>query len=181
MNYTTKKNNQCIIALGSNQNNPLQQITNSLQQIAQHPNLNIITISSLYLTIPQSEIKQDNFINGAILLATELTPLQLLTCLQNIEANLNYSKKTNWGPRNIDLDIIYYLDHRKLITKNLIIPHPRFLSRDFVLQPMLELLPNFTLATGQSIQQALTNCQSQYIIKKLSHPTLIDTKNYSYK
>lgn len=83
--------------------------------------------------------RQGKFLNAVLKIKTNLTPLALLKHLKNIEEELGRKKTVRWGPRIIDLDILFYGD--KIIdTKALKIPHPRMLERAFVLRPLLELI-----------------------------------------
>jgi 2-amino-4-hydroxy-6-hydroxymethyldihydropteridine diphosphokinase len=92
---------------------------------------------------------QPVFWNGAVLVETDCEPLELLNSIKNIEAELgrNLHSAPRNGPRPIDLDILYYQDRDVVMSvkmENLTIPHPRIAERDFVLQPLMDLLgPDF--------------------------------------
>lgn len=86
------------------------------------------------------EVKQDDFLNGAIEIKTLLEPLELLKVVNDIEKKLGRVRKIYWGPRTIDIDILLY-GGRVIRNEELIIPHYGMHQRDFVLQPMNEIAP----------------------------------------
>ncbi|MBR3245400.1 MAG: 2-amino-4-hydroxy-6-hydroxymethyldihydropteridine diphosphokinase, partial [Parasporobacterium sp.] len=85
---------------------------------------------------------QDDFLNMAVLLETSLTPYELLDVLHEIENELGRVRVIHWGPRTIDLDIIFFGD-QILNDQDLTIPHPDYRNRDFVMKPLLEIVPDF--------------------------------------
>jgi 2-amino-4-hydroxy-6-hydroxymethyldihydropteridine diphosphokinase len=125
------------IALGSNLNDPPNQLDIALSHIAQIPDTKILKTSSFYRNpalIPEErpdEIQSDYY-NAVTCIDTELNPEELLIALQNIE-NLR------WAARIIDLDILLYEDI-KLDLAHLKIPHPEMNNRDFVLIPLKEII-----------------------------------------
>jgi len=94
--------------------------------------------SSLYETAPWGQLDQANFINQAISIETKLAPDELMDAIKKIEEILGKKKITKWGPRTIDIDILLYKDDI-INAANLEIPHPRMLSRNFVLIPLSEI------------------------------------------
>ena len=131
--------NQCAIALGSNLGNSLATLEKSLKILSQTPGINLVAVSSWYLTKPIGP-PQPNYLNGCAILALDQTPEELLVLLQAIELQFDRvrSQESRWGARTLDLDIILYED---LIINNsdLIIPHPRMRERAFVLVPLSEI------------------------------------------
>ena len=98
--------------------------------------------SSLYETEPRDVLDQPWFLNAAVEAATELFPLQLLACIQNVEHAMGRRRLTPRGPRTIDIDILYY--GRSVIrTPELETPHPGIAERCFVLEPLAEIAPDF--------------------------------------
>lgn len=87
-------------------------------------------------------MEQDNFLNGALKLRTLLTPEELLDRLHEIEAAANRERIVHWGPRTLDLDILFY-DSEIIDTPDLHIPHIDMENRDFVLIPMAEIAPYY--------------------------------------
>ena len=82
------------------------------------------------------------FLNMAILAFTSLTPEQLLTQIKQIEKDIGREDRGFWGPREIDIDILTYATEN-IISENLVIPHKYMLERDFVLDPLCELIPDW--------------------------------------
>lgn len=96
--------------------------------------------SSLYETEPWGLKDQPEFINMAIEAETGLEPLKLLELLKNIEKQMGRDESVRWGPRVIDLDILFYND-MVIDTPEFRIPHPLMHERDFVLKPLAEIAP----------------------------------------
>jgi 2-amino-4-hydroxy-6-hydroxymethyldihydropteridine diphosphokinase len=95
--------------------------------------------SSFYKTSAVGHIQRDYF-NAVIQCRTGLPPQSLLRLLRTIERKLGRTRTKKWGPRTIDLDIIFF-GKRCICTRNLIIPHPHFAERKFVLWPLREIAP----------------------------------------
>lgn len=131
--------NNALISLGSNIGNRRANIVRALKKIQEDPSLTVKKVSSLYESSPVGP-KQRNFVNAACQIETNLTPQELLLTLQAIEAKMGRVRTSRQGPRNIDLDIIFY-NRMKIKEKNLTIPHPRFDRRRFVLRPVREISP----------------------------------------
>jgi len=129
-----------FIALGSNLEDKIGNCRKALDEIGNFAE--IVRISSLYETEPVGNEDQPNFINSVVEINTDLSPHELLTHLKSIEDKLGRVRGEKWGPRVIDLDIIFYDD---LVMKydDLIIPHPRAHLRRFVLEPICEIAPDF--------------------------------------
>lgn len=130
-----------FIGIGSNIGNSLENCLASIKNISKDRRATRISPSSLYLTSPVLEIKQEDFINCAVSLEWDDTPLELLTLLQGIEANMGRTREIKNGPRIIDLDILLFSE---LILSNppLIIPHPELHKRKFAIIPCLEIEPD---------------------------------------
>lgn len=133
--------NQSYLSLGSNMGDRFDMLRQAVSQLADHPAITVIRISSLYETDPVGFTDQEPFLNMVVQLETELEALALLDFCQEVEQNLNRKRLVRWGPRTIDLDILLY-NQEELETERLIIPHPRMHERAFVLVPLLEINPN---------------------------------------
>lgn len=133
-----------FIALGSNLNNPKQQVTRALAVLTKTPNITLVKASKLYQTKPWGNANQPDFINACAHLTTTLSPLALLDTLLGIENTFGRTRSKRWGPRILDLDILLY-DKQILNLPHLTIPHPHLSERDFVLIPLLEIAPHLTL------------------------------------
>lgn len=129
---------QCYLSLGSNQKSPERQIRHAVNAIKMMPLTSITKVSKLYWTKAWGLKNQQDFCNAVVGITTRLTPMQLLKICQHIERRQGRVRKRRWGPRTLDIDIILY-GNLSIKTKNLTLPHPSFLSRDFVMLPLLEM------------------------------------------
>jgi 2-amino-4-hydroxy-6-hydroxymethyldihydropteridine diphosphokinase len=98
----------------------------------------------VYETPPAGYQQQDNFLNAVVMLATYLAPDDLLTACQNIERRLGRARRFRWGPRTIDIDILFWSD-KMLSTERLQIPHPRASERAFVMLPLNEIASDYEI------------------------------------
>jgi 2-amino-4-hydroxy-6-hydroxymethyldihydropteridine diphosphokinase len=128
------------LGLGSNIGEKEDHMKKALELIGK--SYTIQRSSPLYLTEPVGEIEQEWFLNSVVEIDTDIAPEKLLSSLKSIERKLGRKKTKENGPRIIDIDILFYGD-QVLHTKNLIIPHPRLQARLFVLQPMMDVSPDF--------------------------------------
>lgn len=131
------------IALGSNEGDRELHLLRAIAEIGKLSQTKITALSSFYDTEPVGGVPQANFLNGAVMLATTLTPHQLLAELHRIETDIFHRKReVPWGPRPIDLDILFF-DDNITTDEALVIPHPRLHLRRFVLQPLADIAPDF--------------------------------------
>lgn len=129
------------IGLGSNLDNPLEQIESALLELAGLPGVTCTKRSSLYETKPVGPQDQPDYINAVAELETELEPVQMLLELQNLEhQHQRVRHAEQWGPRTLDLDLLLY-DQQRIVTSRLTLPHPRLAERAFVLVPLAEVAP----------------------------------------
>ena len=135
---------RAVIALGSNVGDRKNQIKSAALKVATLGT--DIEYSHFYESRPWGVENQAYFLNAAMSIVTKLTPMELLQELQQIEITLGRKKRRKWGPREIDLDIILY-GTQKIDEESLIIPHPYFRERCFVLLPLSELKVGHKLVT----------------------------------
>ncbi|EKO1913014.1 2-amino-4-hydroxy-6-hydroxymethyldihydropteridine diphosphokinase [Clostridium botulinum] len=132
---------KAYVAFGSNIGDKKDYIKRALEKIEERE-IKIIKVSPIYETEPYGVLDQDSFINGVVKIETNLIPENLIEVLLDIEKQLNRVRERRWGPRTIDLDIIFYDD--LIINKNnLIIPHKDMENREFVLKPLCDIDENF--------------------------------------
>ncbi len=114
----------------------------------------LVAVSSLWRTQPWGRTDQPAFANACALAATKLDPHPLLTSLQDIERDMGRVRAERWGPRAIDIDILFYGDAR-IDDPDLVLPHREMLRRGFVLAPLAEIAPGRRI--GETIvRDALT-------------------------
>lgn len=129
------------ISFGSNIGDREQQINEALNKLQEIRDTELVTVSSLYETGPVGGVIQDDFLNGAVIVETSLTPIDFLNEIQRIELELGRERKVHWGPRTIDLDVLLMDDHI-IEHERLNVPHPYMHERSFVLIPLAEIAPD---------------------------------------
>lgn len=134
----------CYIGLGSNLDNPVDQLRQALEALARLPLSHLVSASSLYATPPVGPQDQPDFINAVAALDTRLSPLALLDQLQALEQRHRRRRQRHWGPRTLDLDLLLY-GRQTYATPRLRVPHSHMHERAFVLVPLHELAPTLTL------------------------------------
>uniref|UniRef100_UPI004056782A 2-amino-4-hydroxy-6- hydroxymethyldihydropteridine diphosphokinase n=1 Tax=Acetatifactor sp. TaxID=1872090 RepID=UPI004056782A len=130
------------LAVGSNMGNKEAYIRGGIEALKRNPQIIVEKVSTLLETEPYGGVEQDCFLNGALMIRTLLSPEELLTELHRIEAEAGRERLVHWGPRTLDLDILFY-DKMIYESERLIIPHVDMQNRYFVLKPLSEIAPNF--------------------------------------
>jgi 2-amino-4-hydroxy-6-hydroxymethyldihydropteridine diphosphokinase len=131
------------IGIGSNVGDKARQCEQGISEIQKLDRHRLLARSSLYKTQPIGYTEQDWFINLVIKIETEMDAPALLSSLKEIESRLGRVETLRWGPRTIDLDILFFNDHQ-IQTDELTVPHPLIQDRQFVLVPLAEIDPNLT-------------------------------------
>lgn len=129
---------EAYIALGSNMGDKRGYIDGAIKALDKREDCQVMQVSELIETEPYGVTDQDVFLNGALKLRTLLPPDELLDVLNGIELEAKRERKIHWGPRTLDLDIIFY-DSIVMDTPRLTIPHPDMHNRTFVLEPLAQL------------------------------------------
>ena len=130
----------CYLGLGTNLGNRRRNIKLAVKKIGRLKDTRIIQESKLFDFAPVGgPAGQRNYLNAALKIQTKLSALNLLKKLKIIENELGRAKTVRFGPRVIDLDILLYGD-KSIKNRRLSIPHPRLFSRDFVIEPLKEVL-----------------------------------------
>jgi 2-amino-4-hydroxy-6-hydroxymethyldihydropteridine diphosphokinase len=136
---------QACIGIGSNLNNPRQQVIDAIERLDELQSGHILRHSSLYQSAPFGPVSQDDFINAVAIIETVETPEGLLACLKEIERDAGRDPQAErWGPRVIDLDILLY-GSETVDLPGLTIPHPGIAARNFVLLPLREIAPDLVI------------------------------------
>ena len=120
-----------LISLGANQQDPKRQLCLAQAAIQALPTTYIEHSSSIIKTRAMDYVRQQDFYNQVLRISTQLSPLNLLNHLQIIEASLGRVRRSPWGPRMIDIDILTY-DHLSLNHPRLVLPHPQVETRSFI-------------------------------------------------
>ena len=145
------------IGLGSNLEQPLDQLHRALSELHRIPRSSLQISSSFYLSSPMGPADQPDYVNSVAALHTELSPLDLLDQLQRIERAHGRERGLRWGPRTLDLDLLLYGD-QLIQNDRLSVPHPGIGDRDFVLLPLAELAPELEIPGLGAISDVLAAC-----------------------
>ncbi len=147
-----------VIGFGSNLGDRVVSLEAALDQLASLANL--LTVSSLYETEPVGP-PQPSFLNGAARVTSELAPLELLRTLLEIERRLGRVRRERWGPRHIDLDLLWS-PGVAIHTVELALPHPELRRRRFALAPLVEVAPEARdPETGEPYRECLETLSDQ--------------------
>ena len=162
-----KMNNIVYIGIGSNIGDRYKNCTVAIDTICASESIRLLEQSSFYLTEPWGVKEQDDFINLVIKIDTSLSPQQLFCFLQEAERKLGKKETVKWGPRTIDLDILFY-NGQTLEAPQLTIPHPLLHQRGFVLIPLQEIDPHLTHPVfSRTISQLLDSLSDDTRVTKL--------------
>lgn len=144
---------KAIVALGSNLGDRFDYLQKALNEINEISDTEVLDISNVYETLPVGGPEQGNYLNAVISVKTDFSAEEFLLKLLLIELNLGRERTTNWGPRTIDLDLIWF-DNQEVDSENLTLPHPRAHERCFVIKPWSDI-DNESLLNGNKIKDLL--------------------------
>ncbi|MDE6951495.1 MAG: 2-amino-4-hydroxy-6-hydroxymethyldihydropteridine diphosphokinase [Lachnospiraceae bacterium] len=131
-----------FIALGSNMGDKLGYLERAVSNLQEDSHFRNIKVSDYIETAPYGGVEQGDFLNGVLEAETLYSPESLLVRLQKEEQLAGRTREVHWGPRTLDLDILFY-DELILMKKELTIPHPDMKNRLFVLEPLAALAPHY--------------------------------------
>lgn len=146
---------QVYLSAGSNMGDRAAYLKHAEEALADHPLIQVQRMSDMIETESYGGVKQEKFLNTAIKCRTLLTPKELLNFLHMLEDEAGRTREVHWGPRTLDLDIVFY-DKLVYEDDNLIIPHVDMENRYFVLKPLSQVAPNFRHPIlGKTVTQLL--------------------------
>ena len=147
---------RAFVALGSNMGDKQGYLDGAVDALRADECVRVKRVSAYRVTAPYGGVEQDDFLNAAMEIETLYDPEELLDALHAIEQAARRERLIHWGPRTLDLDILFYDD---LVQDDpaLILPHPDLHNRDFVLGPMAELAPNFVHPVLHKTMKQLLN------------------------
>ncbi len=152
--------NRVFLGLGANLGDRIGNLRRAIHALEDHKEIWVRELSPVYETAPWGLQEQPDFLNMVVEVVSELLPGALLDTIKSIEEELGREPAARWGPRLIDIDILFYEDvvlrSNTTADRALDIPHPRLAERTFVLQPLAELVPDFVHPkSGQTVQEML--------------------------
>ncbi|WP_051335747.1 2-amino-4-hydroxy-6-hydroxymethyldihydropteridine diphosphokinase [Methylocapsa acidiphila] len=154
---------QIGLGLGSNIGDKAGNIRRALNLLEERGIVRLTAVSSIYRTAPWGFVEQDFFANACALGETLLEPLELLAATTAIERDMGREPTVRWGPRLIDVDILFHGD-ASFQHEQLNLPHKDLFNRAFVLIPLAEIAPSLSLS-GRSIQEAAAGFAAEPIEK----------------
>ncbi len=152
---------EAFIATGSNLGDRGEYIRKGIEALAACKECIVEKESQLIVTEPYGVTDQPEFLNGMLQVRTLLSPVELLHKLNEIEAAAHRERKIHWGPRTLDLDIIFY-DNQVIDIPQLTVPHVDMQNRQFVLEPLAELAPWYRHPIlGKTVKELLISLENE--------------------
>jgi 2-amino-4-hydroxy-6-hydroxymethyldihydropteridine diphosphokinase len=151
---------RAFVGIGANLGNREETISRALELLGRQPGVHVLAVSALRETDPVGLTEQPRFLNGAVLVQTDLEPRALLDALLAIERELGRTRDgPRFGPRTIDLDLLVF-GEREVSEPGLTVPHPRLAERAFALEPLAELDPELEIPGCGRVEDLLRGLQS---------------------
>jgi 2-amino-4-hydroxy-6-hydroxymethyldihydropteridine diphosphokinase len=132
------------VGIGSNLQSPRERVLEAIERMGTLETTRVVLRSHLYLSRPMGPQDQPDFINAAVGLLTQLAVRELLTGLLGIERSMGRDRQERWGPRVIDLDLLWMIDSA-IDEPGLTVPHPGVSMRNFVLYPLADIAPTIKI------------------------------------
>jgi 2-amino-4-hydroxy-6-hydroxymethyldihydropteridine diphosphokinase len=151
---------RAFVGIGANLGDREETISRALELLGQEPGVHVLAVSALRETDPVGLTEQPRFLNGVVLVETDLEPRALLDVLLAIERDLGRTRDgPRFGPRTIDLDLLVF-GEREVSEPGLTVPHPRLAERVFALEPLAELDPDLEIPGRGRVEDLLRGLQS---------------------
>lgn len=150
---------RAFIGLGSNLENPRQQVALALKELDAINGVTLLQQSRWYQSKAVGPGNQPDYINGVALIETHLDAHTLLDQLQQIEQDHERVREIHWGPRTLDLDLLLYGD-QIIQSERLTVPHTYLTERNFVLYPLADVAQDLVLPSGEGLESLLANCSN---------------------
>lgn len=131
-----------FLSIGSNIGDREGYLDFAIDQLNGLPDTKVVSVADYVETEPYGNVEQDPFLNGALEIHTLQTPRELLETLHGIEKEAHRERLIHWGPRTLDIDILFY-DDAIVMEEDLMIPHVEIPKREFVLQPLASIAPYY--------------------------------------
>ena len=147
------------IGLGSNLEQPREQIKRALQSLDELPETKLLADSGFYESKPMGPDDQPDYVNAVAELETALDAETLLRQCQSIEQQQGRIRQRHWGERTIDLDVLLY-GQEQIDTADLTVPHPGIGQRDFVYLPLLKISPDIVIPGKGALKEIVQSCAS---------------------
>jgi 2-amino-4-hydroxy-6-hydroxymethyldihydropteridine diphosphokinase len=144
------------VAIGSNLNDPQARVSEAFECLAALRGVQSLHRSRLYQTRPMGPQDQPNFVNAAAGLLTQIGPRELLDDLLGIEQAMGRNRQERWGPRVIDLDLVW-MQGETIDEPGLTVPHPGVSMRNFVLYPLADIAPTLVIPGHGKVMELLRN------------------------
>lgn len=151
---STSDSSEAYIALGANLGDREETLMSAITLLDAQDGIKVTACSDLYETDPVGYTDQPAFINMAISVITTLSPTELLNRMLDIEKQLGRVRHIRWGPRTVDLDLLWY-EGVEMNTEELTLPHPRMHERAFVLVPLSDVVQGASGEISRFVQTSL--------------------------
>ncbi len=154
---------KAYLGIGGNIGDTKGNIESSIELLKESSDIIVTQVSSFYETEPVGYVDQDWFLNVVVEVETSLSPIELLKYCQGVENELKRVRTIRWGPRTIDVDILFFEDFES-DSEILTVPHPRMTKRAFAMVPLYEINQELEI-NGESINSIVENLKGEQIRK----------------
>lgn len=152
-----------VLSIGTNMGNRLENLQDCINALNRTPKTKVMSASAVYETEPCGLLEQNSFYNACLLVDSQFDPHEMLGICLGIESAFGRIRTIKNGPRVLDVDIIF-AENKNICSNNLILPHPGFSERRFVLQPLADIFTDFA-AFGIDFKKFLEKVSDQKVNK----------------